>query len=101
MIAVIETGGKQYCVQPGQKLIVNRLKQNVGETVTLSDKLNNKELSAQVISHIRGAKVVSRKFRNKTRYTRVKGHRQPLSVIAFTDTNESTAAPKGNKSEQA
>ena len=99
MVAVIESGGKQYCIQPGQKITVARVKQNVGDTVSFSDMLSGSQLSASVVAHTLDKKVVSRKFRNKTRYLRVKGHRQPVSVIEFTPTSEPTPKKTTKKQE--
>ena len=94
--AVVETGGKQYCVKQGDKLTVERLDAKVGGKVTLSDVLavsDGKELSvgtpkvkggkvsAKVLDHIRGPKVVSFKKKRRKGYSRKKGHRQELTVL--------------------
>jgi large subunit ribosomal protein L21 len=98
MIAVIETGGKQYCVQPGRKVTVDHLNIAVGEKVTLPNLLGKDSVTAEVIEHIRADKVITRKFRNKTRTHKVKGHRQPMTVLqlAAADTSESSATPKSS-----
>jgi len=81
MVAVIQTGGKQYCVREGQKLFVERLSNEAGSTFSLTDLLTQQPITLEVMAHLQGDKVTTRKFRNKTRYHRVKGHRQPLSLI--------------------
>ena len=81
MVAVIETGGKQYCVKPGQRITVARLTDKEGATVRFSNLLGGNAVTAEVMAHVKAPKVVSRKFRNKTRYHRVKGHRQPITLI--------------------
>lgn len=81
MVAIIETGGKQYCVEPGQKLEVNRLATQVGESVTFENLLGGTSVKAEVLKHVLGDKVVIRNFRNKVRSHKTKGHRQPLTVI--------------------
>ncbi len=85
MIAVIEVKGKQFCIQPGKQVRVPKLTAQVGETVTFDDVLHNAKVTATVKDHVRAAKVMTRKFRNKTRYARTKGHRQTLTVLDFTD----------------
>ncbi len=83
MVAIIETAGKQYCVTPGQKLVVDRVAAEQGAKLDFTDLLSGKPVKAEVVSHTLGRKVVSRKFRNKTRYQRTKGHRQTQSVLVF------------------
>ena len=90
MVAVIQVGGKQYCVTPGQKLVVDRFEGAIGDTVTFENKLGSDSVTAEVVAHVKGDKLIIRKFRNKTRYNRFKGHRQPQTVLAFKDTNAKT-----------
>lgn len=80
MVAVIDLG-KQFTVEAGMKLTVPRQRQVVGETITLPDLLSGRPVTVRIIEHIRGPKIVVRKFRPKTRYQRTKGHRQPHSLI--------------------
>jgi large subunit ribosomal protein L21 len=92
MTLIIETGGKQYCVEPGQKLTVERLNAAVGDTLTFSNLLGSNQVQAEVVAHSLGDKVTSRKFRNKTRYIRVKGHRQSLTVLLINETDNAGEA---------
>lgn len=94
--AIIETGGKQYRVTPGDVLKVEKVNGNPGDVVTLdrvlliSDeqgvKVGNPTVpgayvEASIKSHGKDKKVIVFKFKNKTNYQRFKGHRQPYSEI--------------------
>ncbi|WP_088188437.1 50S ribosomal protein L21 [Desulfosporosinus sp. FKA] len=96
MYAVIETGGKQFKVQEGDEIFVEKLEANVGDTVTI-DKvlLLEKEgvvkvgtpvvagASAvlKVVEHGKGAKVIVFKYKAKKNYRRKQGHRQPYTKV--------------------
>ncbi len=81
-VAVIATGGKQYMVHPGDTVTVERLADVPESTVTLPDILAGKQVTATVVIHRQGAKVVGRIFRNKVRARRYpKGHRQQQTVL--------------------
>jgi len=98
MIAVIKTGGKQYIVKPGDKLKVEKLEKKEGEEISFSDVLlvekNKKvdigtplvkaEVTAKVLSHGKGDKVIVFKYKAKKRYSRKIGHRQPYTEIEIT-----------------
>ncbi len=96
MYAVIRTGGKQYRVEPGQRLQVERLPGDAGSTIELTDVLmlgGNGELTvgtptvadarviAEIIEQGRGRKVRVFKYKNKIRYRRLRGHRQLQTVL--------------------
>lgn len=98
MYAIVKTGGKQYRVEPGQRLLVERLAADVGSTVTLEpllyrsdevvlDKsaLASVEVSAEVIAHERGEKIRVFKYKPKRGYKRRAGHRQELTRIQVRD----------------
>ncbi|MDQ7096318.1 50S ribosomal protein L21 [Desulfosporosinus sp. PR] len=96
MYAVIETGGKQFRVQEGDEILVEKLDANVGDTVTI-DKvlLLEKEgvvkvgtpavagASAvlKVVEHGKGVKVIVFKYKAKKNYRRKQGHRQPYTKV--------------------
>ncbi len=98
MIAVIETGGKQYLVREGDVLKVEKLDVEAGEKMTF-DKvlLTSKEdgadtkigtpylsgvsIDAEVLSNGRDRKVRVVKYKNKIRYKRVYGHRQHFTEV--------------------
>jgi large subunit ribosomal protein L21 len=92
MIAVIKTGGKQYVIQPGMELKVEKLDVEVGKTVTLTDVLLVDEkvgtplvagakVIATVLENGQGKKVTGVKFHNKVRYRRTFGHRQEFTKL--------------------
>ena len=96
--AVIKTGGKQYRVEEGQTLLVERLTGDVGATVELQpllvagdgdpvfegDGLASATVQAEVIAHERGPKLRVFKFKPKRGYKRTTGHRQELTRIRVT-----------------
>jgi len=95
MLAIIKTGGKQYIVKPGDKLKVEKLEKIEGEEFLFSDvllvekndkveigkPLVNAEVSAKVLSHGKGDKVIVYKYKSKKRESRKIGHRQPYTEI--------------------
>ncbi len=96
MYAIIETGGKQYKVKPGDIIAVEWLKAQADSPVTfdhvllLSDNGKTKigrpyvakvAVLAKVLSEGKDEKVISFKFKNKTGYHRKKGHRQPFTRV--------------------
>jgi large subunit ribosomal protein L21 len=98
MYAIVKTGGKQYRVEPGQKLVVERLAVEEGaslalepilyrseETVFDKDGLAKVQVTAKVLAHVRGEKLRVFKFKPKRGYKRRNGHRQDLTRIEITD----------------
>jgi large subunit ribosomal protein L21 len=94
MYAIIKTGGKQYRVQEGQSLLIERLPDADGETVQLTpmlivdgddlrdgDALDGVTVPARILSHERGPKLRVVKFKPKRGYKRRAGHRQELTRI--------------------
>lgn len=100
MFAIVETGGKQYKVSPGQKLKVEKLEVQPGVNLNL-DKvllvadgeevklgtpyLEGAKVETKVLSQGRHDKKIVFKYHSKTRYKKKKGHRQPyteLEVVA-------------------
>ncbi|MCI4454061.1 MAG: 50S ribosomal protein L21 [Thermodesulfobacterium sp.] len=98
MYAIIETGGKQYMVSPGDKLKVEKLNLNEGELVEFKPVLVRKEngevvlqkgkVIAEVLRHGKHKKVIVFKFRAKKNYKRWKGHRQPYTEIIIKEIQE-------------
>jgi len=96
--AVIKTGGKQYRVEEGQTLLVERLTDDVGATVELApllvagdgdaafdaDSLKQAVVKAEIVGHERGPKLRVFKFKPKRGYRRRTGHRQNLTRIRIT-----------------
>jgi large subunit ribosomal protein L21 len=89
MYAIIETGGKQYKVEPGMKIKVEKLDAKEGDTVELKTLLvnDNGEVKtegttvAEVKEHGKHRKVIVFKFKRKKNYKRWKGHRQPYTLL--------------------
>lgn len=96
MFAVIKTGGKQYIVEPGQKIKVEKLgtEENghivfdsvlaVGESDTIkigTPILSGAKVEADVVRQGRNRKIIVFKYHAKTRYRKKKGHRQPFTEV--------------------
>jgi large subunit ribosomal protein L21 len=97
MYAIIKTGGKQYRVEKGQTLLVERLGADEGATVALepvlfrseetvfdSDGLKKVKVEGKVVEHLRGPKLRVFKFKPKRGYKRRTGHRQELTRLEIT-----------------
>jgi len=109
MYAVIESGGKQYRVEQGTVLLVDRLKAEAGDKVALrpvmvsNDGLVTAEkdlakvkIEATVTGHERGEKIRVFKYKAKKGYSRRQGHRSELTRLEVTSLGGSPkkAAPK-------
>jgi len=91
MYAVIRTGGKQFRVEPGMRLRVEKIEGEQGSTVEFDPLMIRKEdgevefnrgkVVAEILSHGRGKKVTVFKYKPKKNYKRWKGHRQPYTEI--------------------
>jgi large subunit ribosomal protein L21 len=102
--AVIETGGKQYRVEKGSTLLVDRLSAEEGEVVDLravafKDKdmvlgkdLEKVKVEAKVAGHERGPKIRVFKYRPKKGYRRRAGHRSELTRLEITDVSMKKSA---------
>ena len=97
--AVIKTGGKQYRVTQGDRLRVEKLAGNVGDTVTLNEVLlvgagdgvkvgaplvGGAKVDAKIVAQDRGKKIIIFKFRRRKNYRRKSGHRQPFTALEIT-----------------
>jgi large subunit ribosomal protein L21 len=105
MFAIIRTGGKQYRVAADQKIIVDRMPGEAGDTVTLGDILligegdqltphAGKSVTAEIVSQFKGDKIIVFKKKRRHNYRRRNGHRQLhtlLKIVAIGD------APKAKK----
>jgi large subunit ribosomal protein L21 len=112
MYAIIETGGKQYRVKPGDTIAVERLAGEPGETLELDRVLlvggdgerarvgapgvANAIVRAEVVEHARGEKIIVFRYKSKVRYRRKTGHRQALTRLRITDilVDGASAAPR-------
>jgi large subunit ribosomal protein L21 len=104
MYAIVKTGGKQYRVERGQTLLVERLAADEGSNVALEPILYRSEdavfdaaglkkvkVTAKILAHERGEKLRVFKFKPKRGYKRRTGHRQELTRIEVTDISMGTA----------
>lgn len=96
MYAIIKTGGKQYRVEEGQVIYIEKLDTAADETVTFDevlsvvdgDKVNfgaplvkGASVSATVLEHGKGKKIRIFKYKSKSNYRRRQGHRQPYTKV--------------------
>lgn len=96
--AVIQTGGKQHRVEPGQTIEVEKLAGEEGETVELTDVLlvsdesgvrqgrplvEGAKVIGRVVQQKRGPKIIVFKYKPKVRYRRKTGHRQSLTRVTI------------------
>jgi large subunit ribosomal protein L21 len=116
MYAIVKTGGKQYRVERGQTLLVERLPAAEGADVALEPMLYRSEeavfdaaglanvkVTAKVLAHVRGEKLRVFKFKPKRGYKRRTGHRQELTRIEVTEISAGAkkAAAKASKAKAA
>ena len=94
--SIVEAGGRQYMVRPGDVIQVNRLSTKAGGKVTMkpviavsdgkklsvgTPEIKGAKVNAVVVDHIRGPKVVAFKKKRRKGYKRKVGHRQDLTVL--------------------
>jgi large subunit ribosomal protein L21 len=110
MYAVVESGGKQYRVEKGTSLLVDRLSAKEGEKVALravmfrDDKvvaepseLEKVKVEATVEEHLRGPKIKVFKYKPKKGYRRRAGHRSELTKLEVTELKMLTRKPAAKK----
>lgn len=100
MYAVISSGGKQYRVQPGETIHVERLEVEVGQNVKFDEVLAIKtdtdfkvgtpwvagaSVNGTVVNHGRGEKIIVFKFKRKKQYKKTTGHRQDFTAVKIAD----------------
>jgi large subunit ribosomal protein L21 len=106
MYSIVKTGGKQYRVEEGETLLIERLRADEGETVALQpllyvdgdqvfdgEDLASVTVEATVVAHERGPKLRIVKFKPKRGYKRRTGHRQELTRIRVTGMKHSASKP--------
>lgn len=96
MYAIVRAGGKQYRVEKGQVLYLERLEAGAGETVTLGEVLlvstedgtrvgapllDNAQVTATVVEQGRDSKVRVFKYKKRKHYRRTRGHRQSYTAL--------------------
>jgi len=112
MFAVVRTGGKQYRVAAGDKIAVEKLAGEAGETITLGDVLlagsdgqiadaSKVTVSAEIIAQAKSEKVVVFKKRRRHNYRRKAGHRQQLTLLRIVAVGGEEKKAKAPKAEAA
>ncbi|MCB1538154.1 MAG: 50S ribosomal protein L21 [Rhodospirillales bacterium] len=81
MYAVIRTGGKQYHVQKGDKITVEKLTGDAGSEIKMTCMLSGKPVTTKVVTHNRGEKVIIFKKKRRHNYRRKGGHQQHHTVL--------------------
>ena len=104
MYAVIQTGGKQYRVEPGKTVVVEKLVGDKGTQVVFDQVLlvssgdggsvtvgkptvTGAKVTGEIVEQTRGEKLVVFKFRRRKNYVRRNGHRQDVTVVKVASIN--------------
>ena len=104
MFAVVRTGGKQYRVAAGDKIAVEKLAGEAGDTITLGEVLLAGEgdkladaaktvVSAEIIAQAKSEKVIVFKKRRRHNYRRKNGHRQQMTLLRILAVGDSKHVP--------
>ena len=102
MFAIVRTGGKQYRVAADQKIIVDRMPGEAGDSIALNDVLllsdgsavSGQSVAAEIVAQIKGDKVIVFKKKRRHNYRRRNGHRQLLTLLKIIGIGAETAKPK-------
>ncbi len=112
MFAIVRTGGKQYRVAAGDKIVVEKLAGEAGDTIELGDVLlagegaelrstDGLKVSAEIIAQAKADKVIVFKKRRRHNYRRKKGHRQQHTILRIVAIGDHKAEkPKKTKAEK-
>lgn len=101
MYAVIQTGGKQYRVQQGDVIFIEKLDCRVGDAVTFDKVLlvggeeskigtptvDGATVEGKILGQVKGRKIVVYKYKAKKNERKKQGHRQPYTKVAITAVN--------------
>jgi len=115
MYAIIETGGKQYKVEKGNVIRVEKLDAEIGSEVTFpalltasgktirvgKPHLNDVTVKGKVIVHDKAKKVIVFKYKAKKDYRKKQGHRQPYTQVEITDIVSAAKAAKEKPAAEA
>lgn len=105
MFAIVRTGGKQYRVAAGDKIVVEKLDGEAGASITLGDillagegsemaSLEGLTVTAEIIAQAKADKVIVFKKRRRHNYRRKNGHRQRHTILRITAIGDHKAADK-------
>ena len=107
--AVIKTGGKQYLVEKGTLLSIEKIDGKPGEKVTFDDVLltslagkvnigkpivKNSSVTGEIKSQFKGPKVKGIRYKNKTRHSVRTGHRQQLTSVEIKELSKASSKSK-------
>ena len=98
MYAIVRSGGKQHKVAEGDVFETEKVDGDIGSSVSLqalllvdgddvtsgAEQLKSVAVTAEVVSHTKGPKIMILKYKNKTGYKKRQGHRQPLTRLRIT-----------------
>lgn len=115
MYAIVKTGGKQYRVEPGQSLLVEKLPGDEGATVALEpllfrgdgddvldgDDIGRVSVAARIVAHERGPKLRVLKYKPKHGYKKRTGHRQDLTRLEITEIKAGSGRSRAKKTDDA
>ena len=112
MFAIVRTGGKQYRVAPGDKIVVEKLAGETGDTVNLTDVLlagTGSDLmataglvvGAEIVAQAKSEKVTVFKKRRRHNYRRKAGHRQQLTILKIVSIGDKKADKKAAPAKEA
>jgi large subunit ribosomal protein L21 len=104
MFAVVRTGGKQYRVAAGDKIVVEKMAGNAGDTVSLNDvllagdggemkSLDGLLVSAEIIAQAKADKIIVFKKKRRHNYRRKNGHRQQHTILKILSVGGEAAKP--------
>jgi len=114
MYAVVATGGKQYRVEAGSELLVERVAADAGSSITFDRVLligdgdsvtvgtptvDGASVSGTIVGDAKGPKLVIFKFKQKVKYRRHTGHRQHLTRVRIDDISTGSRRAKAQRSE--
>ena len=108
MFAIVRTGGKQYRVTAGDKIVVEKLAGNAGDRIDITDILLAGEgsdlkpvdgltVGAEIVAQAKGEKVTIFKKRRRHNYRRKKGHRQQHTILKIVSIGDQKAEKKSAK----
>jgi large subunit ribosomal protein L21 len=100
MFAIVKTGGKQYCVKPGDFIKIEKLDYEPSSVVSLTDVLlssngsqvtvgspivSGASVNVEILKHVKNEKVIVFKKRRRHNSRRKNGHRQPMTIVKVLD----------------
>lgn len=103
MFAIVRTGGKQYRVAAGDKIVVDRMDGEAGARITLGDVLftstgeSGLTVAAEIIAQAKADKVIVFKKKRRHNYRRKNGHRQQHTILQIVSVGAAPVAEKKAK----